>query len=38
MVADALTGVTPHVPVLSTAELDAAGIAVPTDVHWLAPA
>jgi type III secretion protein V len=38
VVADMLAGVTPHVPVLSTAELDAAGIAVATAVHWLAPA
>lgn len=38
IVADVLAGVTPHVPVLSTAELDAAGIAVPSAVHWLAPA
>jgi type III secretory pathway component EscV len=34
-VAEALQGVTPHVPVLSTAELAAAGIALPSDVHWL---
>lgn len=38
MVADALAGVVPHVPVVSTAELDAAGIAIPADLHWLAPA
>jgi len=35
--ADLLAGATPHVVVLSLAELDAAGIARPHDVEWLAP-
>jgi type III secretion protein V len=37
LLAELLAGATPHVVVLSLAELDAAGIGRPHDVEWLAP-